>query len=157
MHKIMYFHFINICNNHLWYHIQSQKFLCVVPSSALKPACNGWGGKTVETRGTRKQGEWSQQSQHASRAHRDSQRLKQQSWSLHWSVISPLHISSACFAWCFCETSNSVSRTISDSFAWSWEGFCWHALLWVYASSCCILLCCIQLISLGGLPFTEGK
>lgn len=45
-----------------------------------------------------------------SRVHSDSQRLKQQSYSLYRTDLSPLHICYGCVPWCFCGNLNSESR-----------------------------------------------
>jgi hypothetical protein len=63
--------------------------------------------------GSRTPGEHSQPNQlHG--VHRGSQRLKQQSWSLHWSVIGPLHTCRRCLAWSVCGLANLTP------FACSW-------------------------------------
>jgi hypothetical protein len=51
------------------------------------------------------------------RADRGSQRLEQQSGSLHGSDLGPLHTCYGCVAWCFSGTPNSGSWVVSDSFA----------------------------------------
>ena len=67
----------------------------------------------------RSPGEWSSQNQ-LSRAHRGSQRLKWQSWSLRRSVLGCLYI---CYS-CWLDVLRSPdSGNISDPFACSWASF----------------------------------
>lgn len=55
----------------------------------------------------------------------------------------------------------SVSVCISDSFACSWRSFSWWVALSslgvrAFALSCCILLCRVYFLSLGGRSFLKG-
>jgi hypothetical protein len=74
-----------------------------------------------------------------------SQRLKWQSWSLHRSVLGPLHVHCSCIVWHFCGTPNSGSWRVSDSCTGSWDpfpptGLPRPVLMWGFVPS--LIICC---------------
>lgn len=81
-----------------------------------------------------------------SRAHGGSQRLKQQSWSLHGTMLNLLHICYGCWLEDLRGTPDNGTGGIFDSFASSWNpfppiGLSGSALMWEFAP-CLILSSC---------------
>lgn len=89
-----------------------------------------------------------------SKAHRNSQRTKWKSQSLHRFSAYILLL----LAWCFCGTTNRGSEGVPDSFTCFWPSFSptrltWPGLIW----RCAYMLCLIQFVSVRGLLFSEIK
>jgi hypothetical protein len=76
-------------------------------------------------------------------------------------ICKVLFICYGCLAWSLCGTPDSGNGGVSDSFTCFWYPFpptrLHRSFLIGGFVPYCILLCCVQLVSLGGLLFSEGK
>lgn len=90
-------------------------------------------------------------------AHRGSQRLKQQSLSLHRSVLSHLQICCGYLLWGFCGLPNSGSGGVYGFFLGTFFLLLSCLNMRVCAESHCIVLWCVQMTSLEGMVFSEGE
>ena len=98
------------------------------------------------------------------RAHRISQKLKRQPWSLHRYKLGPLLIDYSCIAYCSCGTPNSRSGrwkclTLLSVFGTlPSTGLPHPAVIWGFVPHHVVIRCTMfSWYPLGGLLFSEGK
>lgn len=97
-----------------------------------------------------------------SRTCRELQRLKEQTQTMYWSGLGPLHMPQICSLVCFYGTPNSGIRGCLWLFCLSWDnfrptGFSCTVSIWMQVPSLIVTHCHVQLITLGGLVFAQGK
>lgn len=131
---------------------------CLYANTIIKPnTFHASFKKWIHLGGSRTPGEHSPHNQ-LYRIHRCWQRLKQQSQSLHWSVLGPLHTCCGCLAWGVCGLANDSHFFCLLLGLWlSYCAVSSHLDMNVSTQSNCIFLGLVLLISLEGLLFFEGK